>query len=162
MRLEVPTYIPNTKLSRSQSTTAGAKQTPTLVVPKCCTRNRRTRMVQEMPTITDDDMSGRTCFRPGQLGVSLARTIGDGYGYGYMKRPHGWGKMSLPCTAPSTDCAGVSTPSKNIVTQLLATTITITDNLITERLARFVHGIPAIIKHTPITATPLKITCING
>ena len=40
--------------------TIGAKQTPILVVPKCCTRNRRTRMVQEMPTITDDDMSGRT------------------------------------------------------------------------------------------------------
>jgi len=58
--------------------------------------------------------------------------------------------------AARTDCAGVSTPSKDNAA------ISNHDHDITERLARLLYGIPAIIKHTPTTATPLKITCING
>lgn len=56
--------MPNIKLRLSQIMITGANELAIFVVPNGCTRNRRIKMAQETPTITDDERSGLFTLKP--------------------------------------------------------------------------------------------------
>ena len=56
--------MPNAKLRVSQVMTTGANEPATFVVPNGCTRNKRTKIAQEMPTIVAGEMSGFAMLSP--------------------------------------------------------------------------------------------------
>jgi hypothetical protein len=56
--------MPNEKLRANQIIITGANELATFVVPNGCTRNRRIKTAQEMPTIAADGKSGFATLIP--------------------------------------------------------------------------------------------------